>query len=476
MDAFVSGVDYQDNAYISSDDNDDLPLENLINSSDDDEPLNYPRGLNQSNLNHSFSQPPLSQTPDEDIYANVVRNVDPPTQFDQISNITSSTVFNKKNNKSAVNFYDSFTMKYVIDEESDVMCLKFKDKRLFVGLANGQIRVYTRSYGTFDGRRSVLDSKNGLNCQYILEDDETYRNSVTSLEFVNPPGTQNEEPLLVVTYVTGLVKFWHVTGKQCLSSIKEKGSESLACSIDRNQKFMYTAGDNLDKRKETFAINRYDVETCKLVGSYSASSGTTQGNYKTTASIDGHVRRIFSVKCNPVNENYFISAGWDDTIQYWDVRQPHAVKRIVGPHVCSESGLDISQDGQHILAGSWRRIDNIQIFNWASGKLENSIRMSPRQFPVQPYAVKFLDKRTIGVGSSSENTLMTFDIDTKSKGKYDVPLSKISNLPGGVYSIDHILQDAHKNEDDEMDMHRVFAVASGSNVFIVKENRFVNCY
>ena len=71
---------------------------------------------------------------------------------------------------------------------------------------------------------------------------------------------------------------------------------------------------------------------------------------------------------------------------------------------------------------------------------------------------------------------MTFDIDTKSKGKYDVPLSKISNLPGGVYSIDHILQDAHKNEDDEMDMHRVFAVASGSNVFIVKENRFVNCY
>ena len=41
MDAFVSGVDYQDNAYISSDDNDDLPLENLINSSDDDEPLNY---------------------------------------------------------------------------------------------------------------------------------------------------------------------------------------------------------------------------------------------------------------------------------------------------------------------------------------------------------------------------------------------------------------------------------------------------
>ena len=37
----MSGVDYQDNAYISSDDNDDLPLENLINSSDDDEPLNY---------------------------------------------------------------------------------------------------------------------------------------------------------------------------------------------------------------------------------------------------------------------------------------------------------------------------------------------------------------------------------------------------------------------------------------------------
>ena len=141
----------------------------------------------------------------------------------------------------------------------------------------------------------------------------------------------------------------------------------------------------MDKTKAV-SINRYDVETKKLICKFSASSGNSgiTGNYK-KSSIDGHVRRIFSVKCNPVNENYFISAGWDDTIQYWDVRQPHAVKRIVGPHVCSESGLDISKDGQHILAGSWRRLDNIQIFNWASGRLENSIKMSPRQFPVQPY-------------------------------------------------------------------------------------------
>ena len=84
-----------------------------------------------------------------------------------------------------------------------------------------------------------------------------------------------------------------------------------------------------------------------------------------------------------------------------------------------------------------------------------------------------MDKRTIGIGSSSENTLMTFDIEGKSP-KYDVPLSKISNLPGGVYSFDHILQDAHKNADDEMDMNRIFAVGSSNKVFILKENKLVN--
>ena len=59
MDAIFAGRSYHDE-YISSDD-DSLPLENLVDSSDD-ENSHYPRGLQ----NASFSQPPTSKTPEND--------------------------------------------------------------------------------------------------------------------------------------------------------------------------------------------------------------------------------------------------------------------------------------------------------------------------------------------------------------------------------------------------------------------------
>ena len=93
----------------------------------------------------------------------------------------------------------------MLDEESDVMCCRFQGKRLFVGLASGQIRVYT------------CPNKTSLTCQYILDDPSTHRNSVTSLEFVDID-TGDDEPMLVATYVNGLIKFWHVTSRQCLTA------------------------------------------------------------------------------------------------------------------------------------------------------------------------------------------------------------------------------------------------------------------
>lgn len=42
--------------------------------------------------------------------------------------------------------------------------------------------------------------------------------------------------------------------------------------------------------------------------------------------MDGHRFRIFSIKYHPKYLNLFLSGGWDNTIQFWDTRQPHSIR------------------------------------------------------------------------------------------------------------------------------------------------------
>jgi len=412
-----------------------------------------------------------------------------PTDIDQMSTFTTSTVSGRT--KTSLNLNDHYTVKFVLDENSGVMCTKFHGRRLFVALASGTVRVYTAS--------SI-----GVTCQYILEDDDTYKNSVTSMTFLEQPkqnafkmtaqggfykeiSEEQGELVLVVSYVSGVIKLWHVTTRQCLSTIKEKDSESLTCTVSNDKKYLYSAGDHDPTLTRPFSINQYDLETKKLITQFTPSVKTSTEN----TFIDGHVRRIFALKMNPEYDHLFISAGWDDTIQFWDERTQHSIRRIPGPHVCSESGLDISPDGHEILAGSWRRFDNLQRFDFGSGKLVKNYELPPRHPPVQPYSVKYLDQRTIGVGTSSENTFMTFDTMLSIKGKHDIPMTKISNLPGGVYSFDALVQDRHgilrdDNYSDVMSMrstttaattagqsnsYRLVALASDTKVFLVRQNK-----
>eukprot|EP00439_Symbiodinium_sp_Y106_P039852 s1928_g4.t2 len=48
-----------------------------------------------------------------------------------------------------------------------------------------------------------------------------------------------------------------------------------------------------------------------------------------------------------------VSGGWDNTVQYWDLRAGHAVRAIFGPHICGDA-LDVSADGTQLLTGSCR--------------------------------------------------------------------------------------------------------------------------
>lgn len=62
---------------------------------------------------------------------------------------------------------------------------------------------------------------------------------------------------------------------------------------------------------------------------------------------DGHMSRIFAACFHPKNNYELLTAGWDDVVQYWDLRQPHAGRHISGVHMCGE-GLDINQKGTEV--------------------------------------------------------------------------------------------------------------------------------
>lgn len=50
--------------------------------------------------------------------------------------------------------------------------------------------------------------------------------------------------------------------------------------------------------------------------------------------MDGHSSRIFAVSFHPKNPNDFVTGGWDNTVQFWDMRKLNSVRYIPGPHIC----------------------------------------------------------------------------------------------------------------------------------------------
>eukprot|EP00455_Lapot_gusevi_P046021 TRINITY_DN598_c0_g2_i1.p1 TRINITY_DN598_c0_g2~~TRINITY_DN598_c0_g2_i1.p1 ORF type:complete len:191 (+),score=43.39 TRINITY_DN598_c0_g2_i1:451-1023(+) len=92
----------------------------------------------------------------------------------------------------------------------------------------------------------------------------------------------------------------------------------------------------------------------------------------TIKATPGHSNRVFCVKFKENDPNLLISGGWDNTIQFWDMRVGHSVRSIYGPHICGDA-LDINSRDQ-ILAGAWKPDHALQLYDFGSGRLLHEIR------------------------------------------------------------------------------------------------------
>ncbi|XP_018414578.1 PREDICTED: uncharacterized protein LOC108789139 [Nanorana parkeri] len=269
---------------------------------------------------------------------------------------------------------------------------------LAAGLITGTIKVYMVSDGS---------------CVHTLKDGQSITDHlpVTALRF-HPSRPSAKGDLLLATYAGGQVKFWHLSTQSCVRSLQED-RQTLSATFSPSGRHFLTAGSGDE-------ILVYDAENMMCVNICQPSPSPSV--------MDGHRSRIFALKFHLYNERNFISGGWDNTVQFWDIRQRHSLRRLSGPHVCGDA-LDIDPDTEQILIGSWRKEENLQIWDSQSGQKITTI---PDDFrgPSRIYGCRWLGAGHMVAAGSDINMCRIIDRNSF------MTRGTLIDLPGGVYSLD----------------------------------------
>ncbi|XP_078615043.1 uncharacterized protein LOC144884072 [Branchiostoma floridae x Branchiostoma japonicum] len=286
----------------------------------------------------------------------------------------------------------------------NVLCVKYSYDGTLVaaGLVHGAVKIFQAHDG------SVL---------YHLTDQEVRDAHLpcTSLAFIPADHGQKYEHLLMSTYANGVIKFWHPSSGSCLHTIHEN-RQTLTASFSPHGDVFVTGGASAQ-------LHMYDTATKKMVRTFEPSPDKTV--------MDGHMLRVFSVLYHPNAVAYpgvFLSGGWDDTIQFWDSRVKHSVRKIFGPHICGE-GLDIDPEHNHVLTGSWRKDSALQVWDFNS---TDKIKDIPPDFnSCLVYCCQWLGRSCITAGGSDQNMARIVDRGTLQT------TGRLVDLPGGVYCADN---------------------------------------
>ncbi|CAM9257185.1 unnamed protein product [Lampetra planeri] len=317
----------------------------------------------------------------------------------------------------------------VIEAEAEVMCCRFSPDGSLVamGLANGTIKIH---------------ELRGWTCVHVLRDADTLRHGdtrghaetrrhaetprhalrhgvpVTSLVFL--PQTDTERDIrLVATYASGRVSLWAVSLRWACPLARE-ATHTLCAAASPSGAWVATGGGD-------GALRIYDVKTRSLALTCSPSASSHV--------MDGHSSRIFAVQWHPESENFFLSGGWDNTVQFWDRRMPHSVRSLYGPHVCGES-LHFDSSGSQILSGSWRKRQALQV-------------STQTQLPQ--------------VWDSGSGSLIR-DIPPEADGERSSTTGSVSALPGGVYCIDVTSSSTSSST-------HLIAVASSTSLYLLTHSQ-----
>ncbi len=262
---------------------------------------------------------------------------------------------------------------YTIDApEHDVFCARFgppagashEPQLLALGLGDGSVAVHA----ALDGRlvQTIAPAvpppsaprAGGLPVTCIR-----WRPAAAAGAFRVSDATSATRNVLLAAGSDGTLRHMHATSGRVLSTIVERETQIYAVDYRPDGGAFASAGNAKVVRVYDEETRAMSVELSGGVALASAyvidrHSGSAQASASATAA--GHSNRVFAVAWHPTDAALLATAGWDNTVQIWDVRVGSAVRSIFGPHLGGD-GLAFSADGRFLVTASWRAHEQLQV-------------------------------------------------------------------------------------------------------------------
>ena len=295
----------------------------------------------------------------------------------------------------------------ISDCPSEVFCARFSTDGKFVaaGCGDGGVRIFNAATGRQAYSLNVkAGGMGGL--------------PTTGIRFRPIGAASKTRNVMLVGNSDGSVSHWHMTSGKCLHSIVDEDNQIYAIDYRQDGGSFATAGR--DKKVRVFDEATKTLVT-ELGGGYSEKTS-------------GHSNRVFSLKFHPLDENVLLSAGWDNTVQMWDVRMEQMARHLFGPHICGDA-MDIR--GNTIATGSWRPERALELWDYGSGQLIENVpwHASARKGePCMLYAAQFspdVDGALLAAGGSGANEAKVFDRQNSNS-----LVGTITGLSRGVFTLD----------------------------------------
>ena len=202
--------------------------------------------------------------------------------------------------------------------------------------------------GTFDGNVYIRQANSGR-LMYKIEAVRVTA-PITSIKW--HPTLAN---CFICTSSSGYITTYYTENGQNMWTIQEEGNEISTLAISPTGDTFVSAGS--DKTVRLYGLQKHIL--------YQELKGKIYEQGKVT----GHAQRIYAAVYQ--DNNTVATAGWDDSVLFWDLRTSEIVRTIYGPHLNGES-LAITDKGV-LLTGSSRSEDQLQFWDIGKGEIMKSI-------------------------------------------------------------------------------------------------------
>ena len=249
-----------------------------------------------------------------------------------------------------------------------------------------------------DGKMIAIGTFNG---DVYVRDSDTSRlmYKIQATRTATPISSVKWHPKMLNTFICtsakGHVSAWYIESNQNVWEFDEEGNETSSIAISPlGNEFVTVGADRI--------VREYDLQTRRKLGEYKTTI------YKKGV-VTGHEGRCYAALYH--QEKTCLTAGWDDTVLYWDLRTGKVERTFFGPHLNGES-LEIK--GNTLITGSSRDEKQLQFWDIMSGELEESISIGKGTDALFIYALGLsVDRKYVGVSGGGLKTMQFYRLEDR---------------------------------------------------------------